>query len=72
MAGGGIREPDGPSQSKMCFGGLSETIVLLRKGALQRNHRESRVFLCPIDGEDACDDLLDGLVREIGKCESRP
>ena len=27
-------------------------------------------MLCPIDGEDTCDDLLDCLVGEIGKRES--
>ena len=52
--------------------GLEKTIVLLWKGALQGTHRESRALLRPIEGEDACDDLLDCLVSEIGKCESRP
>ena len=52
--------------------GLSKVVVLLRKGALQGTHRESRALLRPIEGEDACYDLLDCLVSKIGKCEGRP
>ena len=60
------------ARKNCALAGLSEAIVLLRKGALQGAHRESRTLLRPIEGEDACDDLLDCLVSEIGKCESRP
>ena len=52
--------------------GLSEMIVLLGKGALQRPHRESRALLRLVEGEDRRYDLLDCLVSKIGKCEGRP
>ena len=63
----------GRARTNCALEGLSEAIVLLRKGALQGTHRESHAFLRPIEGEDACNTIIFGSIVWLAKSrESRP